>query len=115
METVEIKELKNILLSIFTELKEKPIEPLLSFDEVKKILGVGKSQLYQMVGNREIPVVKIDRHIRFEKADVEEFIRRKKNEKSAGYEFNVNELKGSKYTKESGRNRSRITKDIMVS
>ncbi len=99
-ETEEFKGLIKILFDEIKNLKKETAGPakLLTFEEAMDILRIGKSKLYDMVGKKEIPCVKIDRHIRFDQKDLTKFIESKKGEEFK-FEFNINELKGCNYKK----------------
>ena len=47
---------------------------LLTADEVCEITGLGKSTLYKYVCERKIASMKIGRHLRFQRRDVDAFI-----------------------------------------
>ena len=99
-ETEELKQLFRFFVSEVKNLKKETQIParLLSFEEVMGILGVSKTKLYDLVAKQEIPCVRIDRHIRFDKEDIAKFIELKKKE-SFNFEINVNGLRGIKYLK----------------
>jgi excisionase family DNA binding protein len=99
-ETEEFKQMIKILFDEIKNLKKENAGPakLLTFEEAMDILRVGKSKLYDMVGRQEIPCVRIDKVIRFDKEDLRKFIENKKREEFK-FEINVNELKGAKYLK----------------
>ena len=63
-----------------------------------KVLSLSRSKLYDMVGKGEIPHIKFDRHIRFNLADLKQFIEYKKIN-SFKYDFNILDLKGKNYRK----------------
>jgi excisionase family DNA binding protein len=50
------------------------IEPLLDADAVAQLLSVKPSWIYEAVRSRRIPHVKIGRHIRFVRTDLEAWI-----------------------------------------
>jgi len=104
-ENQEIEELRRmfqIILAEINELKNQKTEEekkrLIPFKEVMLILGIGRSKLYDMVAKQEIPSVRIDGSIKFDREDIEKFIQEKKKEKFS-FQINVGELKGKKYIK----------------
>ncbi len=96
----EFKEIINILFEEIKNLKKETKTPakLLTFEEAMDILRLHKSKLYDMVGRQEIPCIRIDRIIRFDREDLRKFIDNKKTEEFK-FEFNENGIKGSKYQK----------------
>ncbi len=50
------------------------IEPLLDADAVAQLLSVKPSWIYEAVRSRRIPHVKIGRHIRFVRSDLEDWV-----------------------------------------
>ncbi|MHB1696605.1 MAG: helix-turn-helix domain-containing protein [bacterium] len=99
--TEELKQMFKVIISEIKSLKdekEKKTKRLLSFREAMKILGVGKTKLYNMVSLQEIPSVRIDGSIKFDSGDIEKFIKEKKKEKF-NFQINVGQLKGSNYIK----------------
>ena len=104
-ENQEIEELRRmfqIILAEINELKNQKVEEekkrLIPFKEVMLILGIGRSKLYDMVAKQEIPSVRIDGSIKFDREDIEKFIQEKKKEKFS-FQINVGELRGKKYIK----------------
>ena len=104
-ENQEIEELRRmfqIILAEINELKNQKTEEekkrLIPFKEVMLILGIGRSKLYDMVAKQEIPSVRIDGSIKFDREDIEKFIQEKKKEKFS-FQINVGELRGKKYIK----------------
>jgi len=99
-EAEEFRQMVKILFEEIKNLKKETAAPakLLTSEDVMEILHVKKSKLYSMVNNREIPCVKIGGVLRFEREDLKKFIENKKKEEFK-FEFNVNELKSSKYLK----------------
>jgi excisionase family DNA binding protein len=51
------------------------VEPLLDAEAVARLLSVKPSWIYEAVRSRRIPHVKIGRHIRFIRSDLEVWIR----------------------------------------
>jgi excisionase family DNA binding protein len=51
------------------------VEPLLDADAVARLLSVKPSWIYEAVRSRRIPHVKIGRHIRFIRSDLDVWIR----------------------------------------
>ena len=51
---------------------------MLNIHELAKELNLSESGIYQMVGQRRIPFVKIGRAIRFDLEDIEKWIEEKK-------------------------------------
>jgi excisionase family DNA binding protein len=49
---------------------------LLSIDEVSEALGIGRSAVYQLLAQEELPVVRIGKTVRIPIAAIEAFIRR---------------------------------------
>ena len=101
-EVEELRQMFKVIISEINELKNQKVEEekkrLIPFKEVMLILGIGRSKLYDMVAKQEIPSVRIDGHIRFDREDIEKFIQEKKKEKFS-FQINVGELKGKKYIK----------------
>ena len=101
-EVEELRQMFKVIISEINELKNQKAEEekkrLISFKEVMVILGIGRSKLYDMVAKQEIPSVRIDGSIKFDKKDIENFIQEKKKEKFS-FQINVGELKGKKYIK----------------
>ncbi|MHB1680831.1 MAG: helix-turn-helix domain-containing protein [bacterium] len=102
-DVIENNNLNSLFSLLITEIKglkkeNAGMDKLLTTEEAMDILRVGKSKLYDMVGKKEIPCVKIDRHIRFDQKDLTKFIESKKGEEFK-FEFNINELKGCNYKK----------------
>ena len=98
----ELRQMFKVIISEINELKNQKTEEekrrLIPFKDVMVMLGIGKTTLYNMVSKEEIPFVRIDRTIKFDKEDIERFIQEKKKEKFS-FPINVGELKGKKYTK----------------
>ncbi len=101
-EIEEFRQMFKVIISEINELKNQKAEEekkrLISFKEVMVILSIGRSKLYDMVAKQEIPSVRIDGSIKFDKKDIENFIQEKKKEKFS-FQINVGELKGKKYIK----------------
>ena len=103
-EVEELRQMFKVIISEINELKnqkakaEEEKKRLISFKEVMVILGIGRSKLYDMVAKQEIPSVRIDGYIKFDREDIERFIQEKKKEKFS-FQINVGELKGKKYIK----------------
>ena len=101
-EVEELRQMFKVIISEINELKNQKAEEekkrLISFKEVMVILGIGRSKLYDMVAKQEIPSVRIDGSIKFDKKDIENFIQEKKKEKFS-FQINVGELKGKRYIK----------------
>ena len=101
-EVEELRQMFKVIISEINELKNQKAEEekkrLISFKEVMVILGIGRSKLYDMVAKQEIPSVRIDGSIKFDKKDIENFIQEKKKEKFS-FQINVGELRGKKYIK----------------
>ena len=49
---------------------------LLSIDEVSQALGIGRSAVYQLLAQEELPVVRIGKTVRIPVAAIESYIRR---------------------------------------
>lgn len=98
----ELRQMFKVIISEINDLKHQKAEEekrrLIPFKDVMVMLGIGKSTLYNMVSKEEIPFVRIDRTIKFDKEDIDKFIQEKKKEKFS-FQINVGELKGKRYTK----------------
>ena len=98
----ELRQMFKVIISEINELKNQKVEEekrrLIPFKDVMVMLGIGKTTLYNMVSKEEIPFVRIDRTIKFDKEDIDKFIQGKKKEKFS-FQINVGELKGKRYTK----------------
>ena len=101
-EVEELRQMFKVLIFEINELKNQKAEEekkrLIPFKEVMLILGIGRSKLYDMVAKQEIPSVRIDGSIKFDREDIEKFIQEKKKEKFS-FQINVGELRGKKYIK----------------
>ena len=101
-EIEELRQMFKVIISEINELKNQKVEEekkrLIPFKDVMVMLGIGKTTLYNMVSKEEIPFVRIDRTIKFDKEDIDKFIQEKKKEKFS-FQINVGELKGKRYTK----------------
>jgi excisionase family DNA binding protein len=101
-EIEELRQMFKVIISEISELKnlkaEEQKKRLMPFKDVMILLGIGKTKLYDMVAKQEIPSVRIDGSIKFDKEDIEKFNKKKKKEKFS-FPINVGELKGKKYTK----------------
>ena len=101
-EVEELRHMFKVIISEINELKNQKVEEekkrLIPFKEVMLILGIGRSKLYDMVAKQEIPSVRIDGSIKFDREDIEKFIQEKKKEKFS-FQINVGELRGKKYIK----------------
>ena len=101
-EIEELRQMFKVIISEINDLKHQKTEEerrrLLPFKEVMVILGIGRSKLYDMVSKQEIPSVRIDGTIKFDKEDIERFIQEKKKDKFS-FQINVGELKGKRYIK----------------
>jgi excisionase family DNA binding protein len=53
-------------------------DPLLRPEEVARILGVRRSSVYEYVRTGRLPHVRVGRHVRFLREDLEEWIRRQR-------------------------------------
>ena len=53
---------------------EKGLQRLLTLEESARLLGIGRTKIYELVGRGELPVVKIDRSSRIRPSDLEEFV-----------------------------------------
>ncbi len=77
-EELEPGEIKNLIRVLFSEVqdlkKEKIGLKLLTVKETTEILRIKRSTLYNMVGNREIPFVKISGKILFDFYDLKKYI-----------------------------------------
>ncbi len=77
-EELEPGEIKNLIQVLFSEVqdlkKEKIGLKLLTVKETTEILRIKRSTLYNMVGNREIPFVKISGKILFDFYDLKKYI-----------------------------------------
>ncbi len=100
-ERVAIKSLLSILLDEIKNVKvaKEQDERLLTVEEVCKILNVKKSKLYDLINKREIEFVRFSRHIMFDKKDIDKFIENNKVKTVNFNDFNVNNLRGSRYNK----------------
>lgn len=49
-------------------------DDLLRPDEVRKILGVGRTKLYEMVRTGELPVIRIGRLVRIPRAELDRWL-----------------------------------------
>ena len=102
----ELRQMFKVIISEINELKNQKTEEekrrLIPFKDVMVMLGIGKTTLYNMVSKEEIPFVRIDRTIKFDKEDIERFIQEKKKEKFS-FQINVGELKGKRYIKKNNR------------
>ncbi len=101
-EVEEVRRMFRFIISEISELKnlkaEEQIKRLVAFKDVMVLLDIGKTKLYDMVAKQEIPSVRIDGSIKFDREDIEKFIQEKKKERFA-FQINVGELKGKKYRK----------------
>ena len=101
-EIEELRQMFKVIISEINELKNQKVEEekkrLIPFKDVMVMLGIGKTTLYNMVSKEEIPFVRIDRTIKFDKEDIDKFIQEKKKEKFS-FQINVGELKGKRYIK----------------
>ena len=83
-EVEELRHMFKVIISEINELKnqkakaEEEKKRLISFKEVMVILGIGRSKLYDMVAKQEIPSVRVDGSIKFDKKDIENSIQEKK-------------------------------------
>ena len=53
-------------------------EPLLRPDEVARMLGVRRSSVYEYVRTGRLPHVRVGRHVRFLREDLEDWVRRQR-------------------------------------
>jgi len=53
-------------------------DPLLRPDEVARMLGVRRSSVYEYVRTGRLPHVRVGRHVRFLREDLEDWIRRQR-------------------------------------
>lgn len=56
-------------------------DTLLSPKEVRQVLNVGRSALYEWIARRELPYYKLGRLIRIKKSDLDEFLKRQRVER----------------------------------
>jgi excisionase family DNA binding protein len=79
-EELEPGEIKNLIRTLFSEVqdlkKEKIGLKLLTVKEATEILRIKRSTLYNMVGNREIPFIKLNGKILFDFYDLKKYIER---------------------------------------
>ena len=54
------------------------VDPLLRPDEVARMLGVRRSSVYEYVRTGRLPHVRVGRHLRFLREDLEDWIRRQR-------------------------------------
>lgn len=57
-----------------TNVEERPVEKLLTAAQVATQLAVPKSWIYTAARTGRIPCVRVGRHVRFRREDVDEFI-----------------------------------------
>lgn len=62
----------------------EPAVKLIKPRDVAKMLSVGMTQVYRLAKDREIPSVTIGKSIRFDPADVLEYIRAQRRERKMG-------------------------------
>jgi len=48
---------------------------LLRAEEVARLLGIGRTKVYELIGRGELPVVRIGRLVRVPRAELEQWIR----------------------------------------
>ena len=105
-EIEELRQMFKLIIAEINDLKHQKAEEekrrLIPFKDVMVMLGIGKTTLYNMVSKEEIPFVRIDRTIKFDKEDIDKFIQGKKKEKFS-FQINVGELKGKRYIKKNNR------------
>lgn len=65
------KERKNIVMVNFENYPD-----LLTTDQTRKILQVGKSKMYELIDNKEIKYIKVGRNYRFLKKYITDFLER---------------------------------------
>jgi excisionase family DNA binding protein len=53
-------------------------DPLLRPEEVARMLGVRRSSVYEYVRTGRLPHVRVGRHLRFLREDLEEWVRRQR-------------------------------------
>jgi len=53
-------------------------DPLLRPEEVARLLGVRRSSVYEYVRTGRLPHVRVGRHVRFLREDLEEWVRRQR-------------------------------------
>ena len=63
------KERKNIVMVNFENYPD-----LLTTDQTRKILQVGKSKMYELIDNKEIKYIKVGRNYRFLKKYITDFL-----------------------------------------
>jgi len=54
---------------------ESKLEPLLTVDDVSRLLNISKAALYQMTSRREIPYFKVGNRLRFRQSVIEQWLR----------------------------------------
>ena len=67
-------EFENSLSGEASERPDSRIPQLLSIDEVRQTLGMGKSWTYRRIKSGEIPSVKLGRSIKVRQEDLEEYL-----------------------------------------
>jgi excisionase family DNA binding protein len=58
--------------------RETLSEPLLRPEEVASLLGVKKSSVYEYARAGRLPCIKVGRHLRFLRADIEQWVLRQR-------------------------------------
>lgn len=73
------------------------MKKLLSVIELSKILNIPVATIYYKVHRRELPFIKIGRHLRFDLDEVIKFFREEtsKNDSCAKFEFDIGDGSGS--------------------
>lgn len=51
-------------------------DTFVSVEEMRRVLGIGRTRAYEMVAERTIPAARVGKLIRIRKADIEEYLAR---------------------------------------
>ena len=57
---------------------------LLRVEEAARVLGIGRSTVYELIGRRELPVIRIGRSTRIPRRRLEDWIERHTDDENAG-------------------------------
>ncbi len=49
-------------------------DTFVSVEEMRRVLGIGRTRAYEMVAERTIPAVRVGRLIRIRRADIEQYL-----------------------------------------
>jgi excisionase family DNA binding protein len=98
-ERIAVKSFLSILIDEIKLIKTKESDErrLLTVSETCKILNIKKTKLYDMVAKKEIAHIKLGAKIMFDKDDIDKFIEVNKVKTVNLNDFNVNNLRGSRY------------------